>query len=98
MFSRSARRLRPPRLPDSAARIPARRLAARSEWVLLGEGKAMRHVKFASLRDVERPFVHRFLGASVEQAAPAGTRGIGQSVIESSGAGRGAKKRAKSEQ
>jgi hypothetical protein len=64
--------------------------------VLEGEGKAMRHMKFASLHDVERPFVRRYLQAAMEQAAPAGTRGSGKSVVKSSGAGgRTAKKRAR---
>ena len=64
--------------------------------VLEGEGKTMRHVKFASLREVERPFVRRYIQAAMEQAAPAGTRGSGQSVVKSSlAAGRAAKTRAK---
>jgi hypothetical protein len=64
--------------------------------VLEGDGKTMRHIKFASLRDVERPFVRRYIEAAMEQAAPAGTRGIGTSVIKSSITGTGvAKKRAK---
>jgi len=62
--------------------------------VLEGEGKTMRHVKFATLRDVERPFVRRYIHAAMEQAAPAGTRGSGQSVVKSSLAGRTAKTRA----
>jgi hypothetical protein len=52
--------------------------------VLEGEGKTMRHIKFASLREVERPFVQRYIRAAMEQAAPAGTRGSGQSVVKSS--------------
>ena len=52
--------------------------------VLEGDGKAMRHIKFASLREVERPFVRRYIQAAMEQAAPAGTRGNGQSVVKSS--------------
>ena len=63
--------------------------------VLEGEGKAMRHIKFASMRDVERPFVRRYIQAAMEQAAPAGTRGSGKSAVKSSVAGgRTAKKRA----
>src|ERR1700741_4271559 len=34
--------------------------------VLEGEGKAMRHIKSASLRDVERPFVRRYIQAAME--------------------------------
>jgi hypothetical protein len=54
--------------------------------VLEGEGKAMRHIKFASLPDVQRPFVRRYIQAAMEQAAPAGTRGTGNSVIRTRGA------------
>jgi hypothetical protein len=50
--------------------------------VLEGTGKAMRHIKFASLREMERPFVRRYIRAAVEQAAPAGTRGSGRSVVK----------------
>jgi len=64
--------------------------------VLAGEGKAMRHIKFASLRDLDRPFVRRYIQAAMELAAPAGTRGTGKSVVKSSVAGgRTARKRAK---
>jgi hypothetical protein len=42
----------------------------------------MRHIKFASLGDVERPFVRRYIQAAVEQAAPAGARGTGRSVVK----------------
>jgi hypothetical protein len=44
----------------------------------------MRHIKFASLREVERPFVQRNIQAAMEQAAPTGTRGSGQSVVKNS--------------
>jgi hypothetical protein len=50
--------------------------------VLEGDGKTMRHIKFASLRDVERPYVRRYIQAAMEQAAPAGTRGPGTSLIK----------------
>ena len=56
--------------------------------VLQGEGKTMRHIKFASLREIERPFVRRYIQAAMERAAPAGTCGSGQSVVKSSLAGR----------
>ena len=52
--------------------------------VLEGEGKTMRHIKFASLREIERPFVRNYIQVAMEQAAPAGTRGTGQSVVKSS--------------
>src|SRR5271169_5371958 len=51
--------------------------------VLEGEGKTMRHIKFRSPRDVERPFVRRYLRAAIEQAAPAGAVGTGKSVVKS---------------
>ena len=64
--------------------------------VLEGEGKTMRHIKFAGLRDVERPFVRRYIRAAMEQVAPAGTRGTGKTVVKTSAARRTtAKKRAK---
>ena len=49
--------------------------------VLEGDGKTMRHIKFASLADVERPFVRRYIQAAMELAAPAGARGSGKSVV-----------------
>jgi hypothetical protein len=52
--------------------------------VLEGEGKTMRHVKFASLSDVERPFVRRYIRTAMEQVAPAGARGTGETIIKTS--------------
>jgi hypothetical protein len=52
--------------------------------LLEGDGKTMRHIKFARLRELERPFVRRYLRAAMEQAAPAGTRGTGKSMVKSS--------------
>jgi hypothetical protein len=64
--------------------------------VLEGTGKAMRHIKFGSHSEVERPFVRRYIRAAMERAAPAGTRGSGQSVLKSSASGkRAGKKRTK---
>ena len=51
--------------------------------VLEGEGKAMRHIKFRSQRDVERPLVRRYLQAAIEQAAPVGVIGTGKSIVKS---------------
>ena len=53
--------------------------------VLEGDGKSMRHIKFASQRDLERSFVRRYIHASIEQLgeAVAGC-GTGKSVIKSS--------------
>src|ERR1700690_4400255 len=51
--------------------------------VLEGDGKAMRHIKFTSQRDLERPFVRRYIQASIEQlgvTAPA--KGTGKSVVK----------------
>jgi hypothetical protein len=68
--------------------------------VMEGEGKTMRHIKFASLADLERPFVRRYIRTAMEQAAPPGTRGTGRSEVKSTGGAglrgrRSAKKRAK---
>jgi hypothetical protein len=52
--------------------------------VMEGEGKAMRHVKFRELRELERPFVRRYIRAAVEQIAAPGTRGTGKSVVKTS--------------
>jgi hypothetical protein len=51
--------------------------------VLEGDGKAMRHIKFASLVDVERPFVRRYIQAAMQQAAPVDARGTGRTVVKS---------------
>ncbi len=51
--------------------------------VLEGKGKTMRHIKFKSESDLERPFVRRYIHAAMEQVgAPAG-RGAGKSVVKS---------------
>jgi hypothetical protein len=52
--------------------------------VLEGRGKAMRHIKFASLGDLERPFVRRYIQAAMEQVAPTGALGSGRSIVKSS--------------
>jgi hypothetical protein len=51
--------------------------------VLEGEGKTMRHIKFRSQRDVERPFVRRYIQAAMEQAVLVGAIGTGKSVVKS---------------
>ena len=51
--------------------------------VLEGDGKTMRHIKFRSHSDLERPFVPHYIQAAMEQAAPAGARGTGKSVVKS---------------
>jgi hypothetical protein len=51
--------------------------------VLEGEGKMMRHIKFTSERDLERPFVRRYIRGAIEQVdAPAGG-GTGKSAVKS---------------
>lgn len=50
--------------------------------VLEGDGKTMRHIKFSSHSDVRRAFVARYIQAAMEQAAPAGARGTGRSVVK----------------
>jgi hypothetical protein len=52
---------------------------------LEGDGKVMRHIKFASQRDLEPSFVRRYIRASIEQLGEAATaRGSGKSVVKSS--------------
>jgi hypothetical protein len=51
--------------------------------VLEGEGKAMRHIKLRSQRDVDRPFVRRYIQTAMEHAARLGTSGTGKSVVKS---------------
>src|SRR5438477_6071090 len=50
--------------------------------VLEGHGKTMRHIKFRSQREVERPLVRRYIQAAVEQAAPEGAITKGKSVVK----------------
>jgi hypothetical protein len=51
--------------------------------VLEGDGKAMRHIKFATQRHLERPFVRRYIRASIEQLGE-GAAGTGKSVVKKS--------------
>jgi hypothetical protein len=50
--------------------------------VLEGDGKTMRHIKFGSLSDVERPYVRRYILAAMEQATRSGARGTSRSVVK----------------
>ena len=50
--------------------------------VLEGDGKGIRHIKFANLRDLERPFVRRYIRSAMEEAAPPGTLGSGKTVVK----------------
>jgi len=53
--------------------------------VLEGEGKAMRHIKFKSIGELERNYVRRYIQASIEQLGGAASkRGTGKSVVRSS--------------
>jgi hypothetical protein len=62
--------------------------------VLEGQGKAMRHIKFASIAELERNYVRRYIQASIEQlGAAASTRGTGRSVVRSSPRKRSATRR-----
>jgi len=52
--------------------------------VLQGNGKAMRHIKFAAARDLGRPFVRRYIHAAMEQVGEAAAQhGTGRSVVKS---------------
>jgi hypothetical protein len=51
--------------------------------VLQGEGKTMRHIKFKSLGELERPFVRRYIHAAIEQVgATAAAGGNGKTVVK----------------
>jgi hypothetical protein len=64
--------------------------------VLEGDGKALRHIKFASQRDLERPFVRRYIRASIEQLGEAAaTGGTGKSVVKSRSKKASVKKRSR---
>src|SRR6202790_5728636 len=45
--------------------------------VLEGEGKTMRHIKFASEGHLERPFVRRYIRSAMEQVGAAAGGGTG---------------------
>ena len=52
--------------------------------VLQGDGKAMRHIKFASESDLERPFIRRYIQAAMEQVAEAAeSGGTAKSIVKS---------------
>jgi hypothetical protein len=51
--------------------------------VLEGEGKAMRHIKFRSERELERPIVRRYIQAAMEQVSAAAGGGTGKSAVKS---------------
>jgi|SRR5579872_1772877 len=55
--------------------------------VLEGEGKTNRHIKFRSMSDLERPWVRRYIQASIEQVgAAAAAGGTGKTVIKTTAA------------
>jgi hypothetical protein len=51
--------------------------------VLEGAGKAMRHIKFRTDRDLERPFVRRYIQAAIEKAGVSEGGGTGKTVVKS---------------
>src|SRR5690349_19798970 len=52
--------------------------------VLQGDGKAIRHIKFAAESDLERPFVRRYIQAAMEQVSTtAESGGTGRSIVKS---------------
>jgi hypothetical protein len=51
--------------------------------VLEGEGKTMRHIKFARTEDLERPFVRRYIQAAIEQMGGPPRPGTGKSLVKS---------------
>jgi len=53
--------------------------------VLEGEGKAMRHIKFTSMSDLERPFLRRYIQAAIEQVGAAAAGGTGKTVVKKTG-------------
>jgi hypothetical protein len=53
---------------------------------LEGDGKAMRHIKFATQGELERSFVRRYIRASIEQLGESASRGgTGKSVVKTRG-------------
>jgi len=59
--------------------------------VLEGEGKAMRHIKFKKMSDLERPFVRRYIRTAIEQVRPVTTAdGSGKTVVKTTAAQKGA--------
>ena len=55
--------------------------------VLEGEGKTMRHIKFRSERDLDRPFVRRYIRAAIEQVGALAGSGTGKSLVKSARGG-----------
>jgi hypothetical protein len=50
--------------------------------VLKGEGKAMRHITFKIMDDLERPFVRRYIQAAIEQVGAAAAGGTGNTIVK----------------
>ena len=51
--------------------------------VLEGEGRTMRHIKFRGQRELERPFVRRYIRAAIEQVGALAGSGTGKSLVKS---------------
>jgi hypothetical protein len=49
---------------------------------LEGDGKTMRHIKFANERELARPFVRRYIQAAIEQLGAASS-GTGKTIVKS---------------
>jgi hypothetical protein len=50
--------------------------------LLEGNGKTMRHIKFAGERDLDRPFVRRYIQAAIEQTGIPAGGGTGKTVVK----------------
>jgi len=61
--------------------------------VLKGEGKAMRHIKFSNMSDLERPWVRRYIQAAIEQVGAAAEGGTGKTVVKKTGVKKAVKRR-----
>lgn len=57
--------------------------------ILQGEGKTMRHIKFKSLAELERPFVRRYIQAAIKQVGAASAAGGSLIDIAEKNGGRG---------
>jgi len=55
--------------------------------VLEGQGKTIRHIKFRSQRDLDRPFVRRYIRAAIEQVGALAGSGTGKTVVKSARGG-----------
>jgi hypothetical protein len=61
--------------------------------LLEGEGKAMRHIKFRTMGELERPWVRRYIRAAIEQVSAVTAGGTGKTVVKTTAARKRAVKR-----